>query len=47
MLIMADVLFWSGFALSQFGGLVAGFIFVAVPFFYYWFVSKKLSSKHQ
>jgi undecaprenyl-phosphate alpha-N-acetylglucosaminyl 1-phosphatetransferase len=47
MLIMADVLFWSGFALSQFGGLVAGFIFVAVPFFYYWFVSKKLSSTHQ
>jgi len=45
MLVMADILFWSGFALGHFGGFVAGFVFVLLPIFYYGLVTKKLSSK--
>jgi UDP-N-acetylmuramyl pentapeptide phosphotransferase/UDP-N-acetylglucosamine-1-phosphate transferase len=47
MLIMADVLFWSGFVLSQFGGLVAGAVFPLLPLFYYGFITKKLSAKNK
>jgi undecaprenyl-phosphate alpha-N-acetylglucosaminyl 1-phosphatetransferase len=45
MLVTADILFWSGFALGQFDGFVAGFVFVLLPIFYYGLVTKKLSSK--
>ena len=34
-LAIADILFWSGFAISQRGGLIAGLIFIIMPLGYY------------
>lgn len=44
MLGLADVLFWSGFALSKVNGLLSGFVFIVLPVLYYGLVMKKLSA---
>ncbi len=45
MLVMADILFWSGFIISRWNSLFAGVLFVILPIIYYRLVAKRLSAK--
>ena len=47
MLVLADIIFWSGFAISRFGGLTSGLIFIIMPLVYYAIVIYPLKRRLQ